>query len=101
MKTVRIDAAMLALDHSITTDNFNCGDRLDNLTINGALAQPYRGTVGATGTDPRDGRPNQSGFIKDYNYDERLRFRSPPYFLTPDDAAWKVNRTNEQVPAAD
>ena len=101
MKTVRIDAAMLALDHSITTDNFNCGDRLDNLTINGALAQPYRGTVGSTGTDPRDGRPNQSGFIKDYNYDERLRFRSPPYFLTPVDAAWKVIRTNEQVPAAD
>jgi hypothetical protein len=100
MKTVRIDAAMLALDHSITTDNFNCGDRLDNLTIDGALAQPYRGTVGATGTDPRDGRRNQSGFIKDYNYDDRLRFRSPPYFLTPVDAAWKVIRTNEQVPAA-
>jgi hypothetical protein len=100
MRTVRIDAAMLALDHSITTDNFNCGSRLDNLTINGALAQPYRGTVGATGTDPRTGRANQSGFIKDYNYDDRLRFRSPPYFLTPVDAAWKVIRTNEQVPAA-
>jgi hypothetical protein len=94
MKTVRIEAALLSLNHSITTDNFNCGDNLDNLTIFGALAQPYRGTVGSTGMD------GQSGFIKDYNYDERLRFRSPPYFLTPVDAAWKVMRTNEQVPAA-
>jgi hypothetical protein len=32
----------------------------------------------------------------------RGRFdRSPPYFLDPLQAAWRVVRANEQVPAAD
>ena len=91
MSTLRVDAAMLALNHSVTADNYDCGARMGNLTINGAIAQEYRGAVGTS---------SPSGFIKDYNYDDRLRFRSPPYFLTPVDAAWKVIRTNEQVPAA-
>jgi hypothetical protein len=93
MPDVRIDAALLALNHSITVDNYSCGDRLGNLAINGAMAQVYRGAVGTSGS--RD-----TGYIKDYDYDDRLRYRSPPYFLTPVDAAWKVIKLNEQVPAA-
>ena len=33
-------------------------------------------------------------------YDDRLKYRSPPFFLDPVQAAWKINRSNEQVPAA-
>ncbi len=93
MPDVRIDAALLALNHSITVDNYNCGDRLGDLRISGAMAQVYRGAVGTSGF--RD-----TGYVKDYDYDDRLRYRSPPYFLTPVDAAWKVIKLNEQVPAA-
>ena len=89
MKTVRIDAAILSLDHSFTADNYDCGAKLENLVVNGAIAQKYRGAVGTTGG---------TGFIKDYNYDDRLRYRSPPYFLEPIAASWHVVRSNEQVP---
>jgi Tfp pilus assembly protein PilX len=89
MNTVRIDAAILSLNHSFTVDNHDCGAKLGNLTVNGAIAQKYRGAVGTTGG---------TGFIKDYNYDDRLRYRSPPFFLEPIAASWHVVRSNEQVP---
>ena len=41
----------------------------------------------------------RSGYLKDYNYDDRLRYRSPPYFLNPVDAAWRAVKVTEQVPA--
>jgi Tfp pilus assembly protein PilX len=90
MNTVRIEAAILSLKHSFTVDNHDCGAKLGNLTVNGAIAQKYRGAVGTTGG---------TGFVKDYNYDDRLRFRSPPFFLDPIAASWHVIRSNEQVPA--
>jgi hypothetical protein len=89
MDDVRIDAAILSLAHSFTADNYDCGSDLDNLTVNGAIAQKYRGAVGTSGG---------TGFIKDYNYDDRLRYRSPPYFLEPVAASWHVIRSHEQVP---
>ena len=90
MNNVRIDAAILSLKHSFTVDNHDCGAKLGNLTVNGAIAQKYRGAVGTTGG---------TGFVKDYNYDDRLRYRSPPFFLDPIAASWHVIRSNEQVPA--
>ena len=43
MKSVRIDAAILSLAHSFTVDNHDCGSQLGSLTVNGAIAQKYRG----------------------------------------------------------
>ena len=91
MDDVRIDAAILSLLHSFTVDNYDCGNKLETLIVNGAIAQKYRGAVGTSGSAAR-------GFIKDYNYDDRLRYRSPPYFLEPIAASWHVIRSNEQVP---
>jgi len=89
----RIDAAILSLLHSFTVDNFACGDERGTLTVNGAIAQKYRGPVGSRG-----GPDGTTGYMKNYVYDDRLRFRSPPYFLTPVASAWKAVRINEQVP---
>jgi hypothetical protein len=91
---VYVDAAILSLRHSFIVDNYGCGDDYGKLHVMGAIAQKYRGPVG-TGS----GGTILTGFLKDYNYDDRLRFRSPPYFLPPVDAAWTVLRRNEQVPA--
>jgi hypothetical protein len=92
LQNVTIDAAILTLAHSFVVDNWRCGDPLQQLTVIGAIAQKYRGAVGTTGS-------NGSGYIKNYNYDDRLRYRSPPFFLEPVAAAWGVARYNEQVPA--
>ncbi|HWT21886.1 MAG TPA: hypothetical protein VN213_00110 [Solirubrobacteraceae bacterium] len=93
MPNVRIDAAILSLTHSFLVDNWQCGAKLGKLTVNGAIAQKYRGPVGSANNY------GTHGYEKDYNYDDRLRYRSPPYFLDPVAASWTVIRTNEQVPA--
>jgi Tfp pilus assembly protein PilX len=88
---LEVDAAILALQHSWIVDNYDCG-QAGKLSVNGAIAQEWRGPVG-TGS-------HTTGYLKDYHYDKRLRYRSPPYFLSPVAAQWSVVRQNEQVPAA-
>lgn len=95
-RDVYIDAAMLSVAHSFIVDNFNCGGaQVGTLHITGAIAQNFRGRVAGTAV----GSGVSAGFIKDYNYDDRLKFRSPPYFLAPLISAWHLIRQNEQVPA--
>jgi hypothetical protein len=88
---VTIEAAILALQHSFIVDNYQCGKR-GTLTVTGAIVQKYRGPVG-TGT----ATAVSSGYLKNYWYDDRFRYRSPPYFLTPVDASWDVVRQHEFV----
>jgi hypothetical protein len=90
---VRIDAAIMSLLHSFTVDNYNCG-RSGTLTVNGAIVQRFRGAVGTGNSGGIS-----TGYAKDYWYDDRLRYRSPPYFLNPLKSKWEILRTQEQVPA--
>lgn len=91
----RIDAAILALNQSFINDNWYCGAGLGTLTVNGAIAQRHRGTVGQGGGSTSA----QNGYLKNYVYNDRLRYREPPFFLDPVQSAWRVARQNEQVPA--
>jgi hypothetical protein len=78
-----IDAAMLAIQHSFIVDNFSCGGSLGNLTVNGAIAQYFRGAVGTTGN---------TGYLKNYTYDDRLKVLSPPYLFDISTADWQLSR---------
>lgn len=89
----RIEAAILSVHHVFTVDNYQCGPKLGNLTVKGAIAQRYRGPVGTGGGS------SGTGYGKDYQYDQRLKFRSPPFFLAPAQASWRVLRSTEQSPA--
>lgn len=84
-----IDAAILSLNHSFIVDSFHCGANLGTLTVRGAIVQKFRGAVGR----------GSAGYTKAYSYDSRLRYRSPPKFLDPVQAAWRIQTYNEQVPA--
>jgi hypothetical protein len=86
---LRIDAAILAINHSFIVDHYNCGASLGTLTVNGAISQKFRGAVGLT-----SGR----GYIKDYNYDDRLRYQEPPRFLNPVESAWHIQRETLDFP---
>jgi Tfp pilus assembly protein PilX len=92
MQSVTIDAAILALQHSFIVDNYYCGAKLGTLTVNGAIAQKFRGAVGTSGSG------SGTGYTKSYNYDDRLRYREPPSFLDPVHVAWRVVRQTEQLP---
>lgn len=85
----RIDAAILAINHSFVVDHFNCGDTHGDLEVNGAISQKFRGAVGLVGG---------SGYLKDYNYDDRLRFQEPPNFLDPVESAWHIQRETLDFP---
>ena len=94
LKDPEIDAALLALKHSFLVDNWSCGGPMGTLTVNGAIAQKYRGPVG-TGS----GKTMASGYFKLYQYDDRLRVRIPPKFIDPVESAWGIQSYQEQAPA--
>jgi len=82
---VTIDAALLAINHSFIVDHYDCGSSQGTLTVRGAIAQKFRGAVGTTGGD--------TGYLKSYNYDDRLRFLSPPSFIKPEQSVdWTIGR---------
>ncbi|HEX4035499.1 MAG TPA: hypothetical protein VHX66_13730 [Solirubrobacteraceae bacterium] len=89
-----IYAAILAVNHSFIVDNYDCAGEspsLGTLFVYGAIAQLFRGPVG-TGSSS-GGATN--GYIKSYNYDDRLQNEEPPYFLDPVSAQWYVSRETE------
>jgi Tfp pilus assembly protein PilX len=87
-----IQAAMMSVQHSFMVQNYNLGGIMNNLTITGAIAQNYRGTVGTTGSPG-------TGYKKAYSYDTRLKYLSPPHFIDPVQSAFQVN-TSAERPAA-
>jgi hypothetical protein len=86
-----IQAAILSLSHVFTVDSYDCGDDDGTVHVIGSIAQVFRGRT--AGCNPGD--PCRTGYSKDYGYDDRLAYRSPPYFLTPPQSAWHVTRELE------
>jgi hypothetical protein len=89
---VEVDAAILALQHSFTVDSYFCGAPLGTLTVNGTIAQKFRGPVGRGSSGSV-----ANGYLKNYLYDDRLRLREPPHFIDPVQASWRIQRYAEQV----
>lgn len=69
-----IDAAILALGNSFTVEDYNRGQFRGRLIVWGSIAQNVRGPVGTFG------RRGQTGYSKDYHYDQRLAESPPPFF---------------------
>jgi hypothetical protein len=97
---LRIDAAIMSLNHSFYVQNWASGGNTacsaghpcavagaHSLNINGVITQKFRGPVGTfngSTTPPT----LTSGYNKNYAYDTRLKYLSPPYFLSPTQSAW-------------
>ena len=94
LNDVRIEAAILSLAHSFAVDSYTCGSGMGTLHVFGSIAQNYRGAVGTFNSSGL-----ASGYVKDYQYDPRLAYRSPPHFLDPVSASWRLLNEHEQVPA--
>jgi hypothetical protein len=91
LENVKIEAALLAIKHSVIVDNYNCGAKLGTLNVVGALAQKYRGAVGTSGNPGNPGNPG-TGYLKNYEYDERLKTTEPPSFIEPIKSDWVIGR---------
>lgn len=84
-----IRAAILALQHSFTVDGYSCGASMGTLNFTGALAQRFRGVVGQ----------GSAGYSKNYIYDYTFKSQTPPHFLSPSAATWKIIRMRQTLPA--
>jgi type II secretory pathway pseudopilin PulG len=89
LENPKIEAAILAIDHSFIVDHYDCGNELGILTVKGAISQKFRGAVGTTGGH---------GYKKSYEYDDRLRYMEPPNFLDPVEPAWHIQRETLDYP---
>ena len=86
-----IHAAILSLERSFRVQNHRTISPLGDLIVRGSIAQKFRGPVGASDATGS----LAAGFLKDYVYDERLRFISPPYFIDPVEASYVVRNWAE------
>jgi hypothetical protein len=82
----QIHAAMLALGHSFIVQNYDKGAQLGTLTINGVIAQKWRGPVGTSAG---------TGYLKNYGYDTRLQYASPPYVQNITETPYRVSQWAE------
>jgi hypothetical protein len=90
LSSPNIDAAILAIKHSFIVDNYSCGNAMGTLNVEGAIAQKFRGPVGTGGSGG-----SSSGYVKNYVYDDRLRYLEPPSFIEPTGASWVIGRLTE------
>lgn len=88
LTNVTVNAAILTLQHSFTVQYYNYGASLGVIKVFGSIAQRFRGPVGLS---------SGQGYDKNYNYDTRLRYAPPPYFLDPVKSGWG-QKTFGEVP---
>lgn len=84
----QIDAAIVSLGSSFQVQNYAIGGSRGDLTVNGSIAQEFRGTV-ASGTDSNGNASN--GYNKNYVYDPRFRAIAPPKFISPVATTYGIN----------
>jgi len=77
-----IYAAILSVAHTFQVQNYQIGGARGTLKVVGSIAQNFRGTVGQ----------GSNGFLKDYGYDTRLTYTSPPKFLMPTSTTYNTTQ---------
>jgi Tfp pilus assembly protein PilX len=86
-----IYASIQTLQHSFFVQSYDKGEHQGSLDVYGSIAQRYRGIVGT-------GDQYGTGYLKNYNYDTRLVYSSPPYFPQWVGASWSAGRVGEVSP---
>ncbi len=100
-----IDAAIMALHNSFLYEGYWPSDiapditnpaQLANayqLTINGAVIQNNRGGVSSYILAQGGSGSTQlgCGYLKNYWFDARMQYESPPYFLLPGNSGWGIS----------
>lgn len=87
----KIEAAILSNQGTFTVQNYSVGGDRGTLTVNGSIAQRYRGAVGQ----------GSNGYLKAYGYDSSLASYTPPFFPQPVITTYKVTSQIEVKAAYD
>jgi hypothetical protein len=90
---LEVDAAIVASQGSFLVEDWGSGPQLGVLTVDGGMIQRFRGPVGCTGCST-----SQSGYLKDYNYDQRLVTLAPPHLADLAASEWNPLEFIEGAP---
>lgn len=82
---IQIAGSIQTLQHSFLVQKYAVGGDQGKLLVNGSIAQRWRGIVGQ----------GSNGYKKDYRYDGRLKYSSPPYFPKWADSQWSLRYSGE------
>ena len=90
--TFKVQAAVDALNHSFLVQAWETGTHGNRtLSVTGSIAQEFRGTVGTSSG-------GNTGYLKSYSYDTRLKYGPPPYYPHWTNANWTVTLYGEINP---
>jgi hypothetical protein len=89
---IQLAASIQTLQHSFWVQSYEVGSPQGDLYVRGSIAQKWRGIVG------RGSGWSMTGYLKDYRYDKRLKFASPPYFPQWTNAVWAADYVGEIEP---
>lgn len=84
---VTIKGALFALENSFGFERYNQGSPKGTITFVGSMVQNTRGPVGTFNS--RTGQ-KLTGYSKNYNYDKRMLYKSPPHFVEPLNAGFEL-----------
>jgi hypothetical protein len=85
---IQIASSIQTLQHSFFVQQYSKGTSQGTLLVQGSIAQRWRGIVGTSGG---------TGYLKNYKYDARLKYSSPPNFPQWTNAKWGPRHTGELV----
>ncbi|MEZ0449647.1 hypothetical protein [Cellulomonas sp. ICMP 17802] len=77
---IEIMGSIQTLQHSFYVQRYDKGTGEGQLRVDGSIAQRWRGIVGTGNGD--------TGYLKKYVYDTRLKYAAPPYFPRWVNAQW-------------
>ena len=86
---ITINAALFALNGSFSFEDYDEGGEKGNINFTGSMVQKNRGPIGQFGYFWFGGGYN-SGYKKNYKYDPRMAYETPPHFLEPENAGWEI-----------
>ncbi|QCB93643.1 hypothetical protein [Cellulomonas shaoxiangyii] len=90
---VQIAGSIQTLQHSFLVQKYAVGNDQGTLFVYGSIAQRWRGIVGRSVTE--SGVTRKYGYTKDYRYDNRLQYASPPYFPRWANAQWSLRYSGD------
>lgn len=101
-QNITIHAAIFALDWAFEFEDYEDGGVRGVINMVGSITQKYRGAVGTFSS--RTGQ-RQSGYLKNYVFDPRMAYETPPHFLEPVNTGWEIVSwqlvTNPTIPEED
>jgi hypothetical protein len=82
---VNVYAAVMSNSYSFMFEEYWNNINNGNINLEGSVIQQYRGPVGLI-----TGGHYNYGYSKNYYYDSRMSYETPPYFLNPANIGWGV-----------